>query len=187
MSFTAVLDAVVLVRARERDVLLTLAEANLYRPLWSERILEEVRRHLPDSMDDAARDRLRDAMARAFPEAVVPVPADLDFEALARINAKDRHVVQAAVFGHADVVVTEDAGLREEGQGLGEPWVSRLDFQGCGEFTANAVGVDPDVAAAALDGMLAQRWRLGDDRWPRFLAWMRRQGWAVTADQLEQQ
>ncbi|WP_312722310.1 MULTISPECIES: PIN domain-containing protein [Actinomycetes] len=187
MSFTAVLDANVLLPARVRDVLLTLAEADLYRPLWSERILDEVRRHLPDAMDDAARGRLLEAMTTAFPEAAIPVPTDLGFDALTRINAKDRHVVQAAIFGHADVVVTEDVGLREEGQGLGEPWVSRLDFQGCGEFTANAVGVDPDVAAAALDGMLAQRWRLGDDRWPRFLAWMRRQGWAVTADQLEQQ
>ena len=185
MSLTAVLDADVLVPARRRDVLLTLAEADLYRPLWSEPILDEVRRHLPDSMDDSARDRLRDAMATAFPEAVVPVPIDLDFDALARINAKDRHVVQTAVFGHADVVVTEDAGLRREGQCLGEPWASRLDFQGCGEFTAFAVGVDPDVAAAALDGMLVRRWRLGEDRWARFGAWMRRQGWAVTADQLK--
>lgn len=185
MSFTAVLDAHVLVPARVRDVLLTLAEADLYRPLWSERILDEVCRHLPDSMDGAARDRLLKAMAAAFPEAVVPVPTDLRFDELARINAKDQHVVQAAIFGHADVVVTDDAGLRREGQGLGEPWVSRLDFQGCGEFTAYAVGVDPEIAAAALDDMLARRWRLGDDRWPRFVAWMRRQGWAITADQLE--
>lgn len=185
MSFTAVLDAHVLVPARVRDVLLTLAEADLYRPLWSERILDEVCRHLPDSMDGAARDRLLKAMAAAFPEAVVPVPTGLRFDELARINAKDQHVVQAAIFGHADVVVTDDAGVRREGQGLGEPWVSRLDFQGCGEFTAYAVGVDPEIAAAALDDMLARRWRLGDDRWPRFVAWMRRQGWAITADQLE--
>lgn len=185
MSFTALLDANVLVPARVRDVLLTLAEAHLFRPLWSERILDEVRRHLPDSMDDMARDRLREAIATAFPEAVITVPTDLGFDALARINAKDRHVVQAAIFGHADVVVTDDAGLRQEGQALGEPWVSSLDFQGCGEFTAYAVGADPDGAEAALDGMLARRWRLGDDRWPRFLAWLRHQGWAVTAEQLE--
>ena len=87
MSFTAVLDAHVLVPARVRDVLLTLAEADLYRPLWSERILDEVCRHLPDSMDGAARDRLLKAMAAAFPEAVVPVPTGLRFDELARINA----------------------------------------------------------------------------------------------------
>ena len=100
VSFTAVLDAHVLVPARVRDVLLTLAEADLYRPLWSERILDEVCRHLPDSMDGAARDRLLKAMAAAFPEAVVPVPTGLRFDELARINAKDQHVVQAAIFGH---------------------------------------------------------------------------------------
>lgn len=67
MSFTALLDASVLVPARVRDVLLTLAEAHLFRPLWSERILDEERRHLPDSTDDMARDRLREAIATAFP------------------------------------------------------------------------------------------------------------------------
>lgn len=135
-------------------------------------------------MDGAARDRLLNAMAAAFPEAIVSVPTDLRFDALARINAKDRHVVQAAIFGHADVVVTDDAGLRREGPCLGEPWVRRLDFQGSGEFTTYAVGVDAHVAVAALDDMLARRWGLGEDRWPRFLAWMRRQGWAKTAHQL---
>lgn len=185
MSFTALLDAKVLVPTRIRDVLLTLAEADLYQPVWSERILDEVRRHLPETMSAAAREGLLEAMAAAFPEAVIAAPTDLGFDSLARINAKDRHVVQAAVFADADVIVTEDSGLRSEGETLGEPWASSLDFQGCGEFTAYTVGVNLTAAGAALDDMLTRRWRLGDDKWPRLLAWMRRQGWAVTADELQ--
>lgn len=43
MTFGAVLDACVLVPVALADTLLRAAEAELYRPLWSERILGEVR------------------------------------------------------------------------------------------------------------------------------------------------
>lgn len=43
MTFGAVLDANVLVPVALADVLLGAAEAGLYRPLWSARILDEVR------------------------------------------------------------------------------------------------------------------------------------------------
>ncbi|WP_306362622.1 hypothetical protein [Nocardia sp. CC227C] len=50
MPFRAFLDANVLVSARLRDVLLTLAEVALYEARWSPVVLAEVERHLPSTM-----------------------------------------------------------------------------------------------------------------------------------------
>jgi hypothetical protein len=44
--FTAVIDANALYPSSLRDILLRLAEAELFVPLWSERIVEEMRRNL---------------------------------------------------------------------------------------------------------------------------------------------
>lgn len=186
MSFGAVLDANVLVPARVRDVLLTLAEVGLYRPLWSDVIVEEVTRHLPASMDAAARARLLAAMTSAFPEALVQWPDGLTFDALGRVNGKDHHVVLAAVHSGADAVVTNDAPLREEGLAVQRNLPGDLDFQSCAEFTAYAVDVDRGVAAAALQRMIVKRWRLTESAqdWERFLGWMGTQGWSNTADLL---
>ncbi|MFK3668927.1 hypothetical protein ACI2IX_02050 [Leifsonia aquatica] len=49
-------DANVLVPGRWRDIVLTLAEADLFEILWSPLVLEEVDRHLPAGMDAEARD-----------------------------------------------------------------------------------------------------------------------------------
>lgn len=85
------------------------------------------------------------------------------------------------------VVVTEDAGLRDEGLRLCASLPFDLDFQGCAEFTAYAVDADRQTAREALDHMLVKRWHLGpDDRWPRFLAWAERQGWATVTHVLEE-
>ena len=63
MPFSAVLDANTLYPFSLRDTLLRLAELELYTPLWSERILEEMRRNLverPITQEQA--DRLAAAM-----------------------------------------------------------------------------------------------------------------------------
>lgn len=74
MGFQVVLDANVLLPAPLRDTLLRLAEADLYVPKWSERILAEVTKNLVESgRTDAERAaRVTETMAAAFPEAMVP-------------------------------------------------------------------------------------------------------------------
>lgn len=60
----AVLDACVLVPIRLATTLLWLAEAGLFQPLWSERLLDEVERNLPGVGIDPDRAARRVGMMR---------------------------------------------------------------------------------------------------------------------------
>ncbi len=71
--YTVVLDACVLFPNILRDTLLTLAERELFHPLWSEAILDEVRRNViaKRKVDPAAFDRALALMDAAFDDALV--------------------------------------------------------------------------------------------------------------------
>lgn len=108
MPFAAVLDASVLYPLPLRDTLLRVAEAELYIPYWSERIVDEVVRNLAHdgrASEEQAR-RLGDAMAAAFDGAAVPQVAIDRLEPTMTNDAKDRHVLAAAVVSDAQAVVT---------------------------------------------------------------------------------
>lgn len=111
-NFPVLLDACVLYPAALRDTLLRAAERDLYTPLWSDDVLEEVRRNLvgegKGKITPAQWEHLREQMTLAFPSAAVTGYRNL-IEAMTNDHG-DRHVVAAAVRGHADVIVT--ANLR---------------------------------------------------------------------------
>jgi hypothetical protein len=106
--YAALLDACVLVPSALCDTLLRLAEYGFYRPLWSKRILQEVREAVlrvhPD-MDPARVDRRIQSMNLAFRDATVngwePLAAGLDLP-----DADDRHVLAAGIAGGAQTLVT---------------------------------------------------------------------------------
>ena len=111
--FTVVLDACVLFPMFTRDVLLTLADNGFYNPKWSDKIHAEWTGNLVSHLrargaaeGSAARiDAVRQAMDRAFPDALVRnVPSDS--RDILPVDPKDRHVVMAAVAAHADAIVT---------------------------------------------------------------------------------
>jgi predicted nucleic acid-binding protein len=105
-AFPAFLDTCSLFGAYLCDTLLRLAEAGSYRPLWSAGVLEELQRNLVDSRglpEDAVAHRISE-MRRSFPDAEVDGYETL-VEAMT-CDAKDQHVLAAAVRSDAEVLVT---------------------------------------------------------------------------------
>lgn len=109
MPFSALLDANVLVPNALRDTLLRVAEADFYRPLWSQDILAETRRAIlrirPD-VDPGRLDAMFAGMNTFFSDALVT-----GYESLVggmTNDEGDRHVLAAAVIGRADVIVTNN-------------------------------------------------------------------------------
>ena len=103
---TALLDACALVPIRLATTLLWLAEAGLFEVLWSDAILDEVERNLPKVGVSRERAARRVGMMREAFGAAALVD---DFEHLVpdmACDAKDRHVLVAAVRGGADILVT---------------------------------------------------------------------------------
>jgi predicted nucleic acid-binding protein len=109
VPFSALLDANVLVPNALRDTLLRVAEADFYRPLWSQDVLVETRRtilRLRPDIDPGRLDAMFAGMNEAFSDALVT-----GYEPLVdgMTNDKgDRHVLAAAVIGRADVIVTNN-------------------------------------------------------------------------------
>lgn len=107
MAFPVLLDACVLVPYRLADLLLWLAESELFQPLWSEEILAEVRRSMVSpkiGVPPAQADRRIGQMRAAFPHASID-----HYQALVpgmTNDDKDRHVLAAAVRGQAALIVT---------------------------------------------------------------------------------
>ncbi len=109
MTFAALLDANVLASVALADTLLRTAEAGLYRPLWSRRILEEVRyavlRVHPD-MDPSRIDSRIHAMNESFEDALVEGWEPLAEGIVVSTDPNDQHVIAAAKRGGADAIVT---------------------------------------------------------------------------------
>lgn len=108
--FTALLDANVIYPAGLRDLLLRLADRNLYRVRWSEIIHDEWMRNVLKDRSDLTLDQLqrtRETMDRHFPDAVV-VGFEPLIDGLTLPDADDRHVLAAAIRGRADVIVTQN-------------------------------------------------------------------------------
>ena len=107
-EYAALLDACVLVPMPLCDTLLRLAiEPSFYRPLWSELILQEVGSAMARmAYTTQQSDRRLRAMREHFPEACVESPASLASALTCIPDVNDRHVLAAAICGHANTIVT---------------------------------------------------------------------------------
>ncbi|MFS0143893.1 putative toxin-antitoxin system toxin component, PIN family [Corynebacterium striatum] len=147
-KFSALLDACTLVPVSLADTFLSLAEAGLYRPLWSDRILEEVslavRRIHPELPPEAVERRIA-VMQDFFDDANVTNWEVLE-SVVALPDPDDAHVLAAAIQGRADVIVTFNVKdfPRDELQRFG------IDVQTPDEFLLNQLDLDPDEVLDCL-------------------------------------
>lgn len=110
-EYSVVLDACILIPMALCDCFLRLAEEPaLYRPLWSECILQEVAKSLREDFKRTPEEiawRL-DQMQLAFPEAMVTVPGELLKGVECIPDPDDRHVLAAAVVAHAHAIISQN-------------------------------------------------------------------------------
>ena len=121
-GFRVVLDACVLVPINKVDLLLTFAEQRAYFPLWSDRIMDETVRGIHRATkgrvsEERARTRV-EAMNDAFEDACVEGWEPLEAAITGMPDPDDRHVVAAAVRGHASAIVTDNPKAVLEPLGL---------------------------------------------------------------------
>jgi predicted nucleic acid-binding protein len=107
-AISALLDSCVLYPARLRDLLLTLAAAGFFRPIWSEMIHEEWIGNVLANRSDLTRAQLeaaRSAMERAFPASSISGFEGL-IPTLILPDPDDRHVLAAALHARAELIIT---------------------------------------------------------------------------------
>jgi len=157
-----VLDACVLYPTVMREVLLGVAGAGLFTPVWSERLLEEwaraAARHGPE-VEVTARGEIALARAR-FPEAERPVPQGLA-ERLWLPDPADVHVLATAIASSADGIVTLNAKDFPRGV-LAEEGLTRHDPD---TLLRDLLGRAPGPVTRAAEAVLAEANRLSPEPW----------------------
>jgi predicted nucleic acid-binding protein len=149
VAFRVLLDACVLVPYELSNVILTLAEQDLFTPLWSQQILDETERALTTKLGiapDKARKRIA-AMTTTFPHAMVDNYADLI--KVMRCHKKDRHVLAAAVRGNAQTLVT--ANLDDFPGEAADPY--DVEIVHPDRFLNDQLDLDPELTVNALDSV----------------------------------
>jgi predicted nucleic acid-binding protein len=111
--YAVVLDACVLVPVALVDTLLRIAERDLYRPLWSDRIFAEATDAIVEIHPDIPPEQIARrfaSMDETFEDARVDGWENLE-QTVTLPDPDDRHVVAAAMCGRADAIVT--ANIRD--------------------------------------------------------------------------
>lgn len=155
----ALLDACVIYPTVMRQMLLGVAAAGAFRPLWSARIIAEWQRAAQKLGPEGAAQARAEAvlMRRDWPGAEATWPAGLETR-LWLPDPADIHVLAAAVAGSADVIVTLNARdfprklLADEGLSRADPDAFLLGFWQGQPDMVRAVGQDVLAEASRLSG-----------------------------------
>ena len=145
-----------------REILLGVAKAGAFAPLWSDRILEEwarAARKLGPTGEPQARSEI--ALVRgAWPNASVTWKPSLE-DRLYLPDPADVHVLAAAISGSADVIITMNAKDFPR-QTLAEEGLERFDPDA---FLREIWGRHPDLVAHVAEAVRQEAERLSGDAW----------------------
>lgn len=158
-----VLDACVLYPTVLREILLGVARAGLYDPVWSDRILREwvlaTAKISPAAQEIARGDA---ALAKAaFPRALQEAQPNIEAK-LSLPDANDIHVLAVAISAHADAIVTFNAQDFPRPV-LAEWQIERRDPDG---FLWELHSRHPQTVAQIVEGVRATAQRLSGQPMP---------------------
>ena len=180
--YTALLDACVLYPMAMTDALMSLATTGLFAAKWSTAIEEEWIGALEANRPDL-KGRLgvrRDQIRLAVPDWEVPAVAWRALSPCLELpDAKDVHVLAAAIAGHADCIVT--ANLKHFPRDRVDPY--GIEVIHPDTFIINQWDLNALVVVAAFKRMRA-RWKKPETTAEDFSLAMERGGLAATAARL---
>ncbi len=180
--YTAILDANVLYPQLLRDTLLSLAVERLYHARWSVTIHDEWTRNLAKDRPDLAA---RLPAVIALMNASVPDCLVTNYERLANSielpDADDRHVVAAAIVGHADAIVTFNT--KDFPEAVLQPY--GIEVQHPDEFVMNQLQLQKIPALSAIKKMRS-RWTNPVRPAEELIAAFEKRGLPLTADLLRE-
>lgn len=154
--YTALVDACCLAGTLQRNLLLSLAEADFFRIRWSVKILDETEKAIAEilakkSVGDAAdlAAKARRAMERAFDEADVGDFSSMLCACEGLPDPDDAHVIAAALKTQAAVIVTDN--LKDFPDAFLAPL--NLEARSADAFIADTIALDEGRAVAAIRKM----------------------------------
>lgn len=155
VRYTALLDANVLFPVAICDALIEVAATGIYAPKWSARIDDEWIRNLAE-VKGLPQERFytrRDLMHEACPDWEVPEEAWKTLEmGITLPDEDDRHVLAAALAGHADSIITQN--LKDFPAKLLEPFgITALHPD---EFLLHQLELEPLFVLPAFKAMRAR-------------------------------
>lgn len=182
--YTALLDACVLFPIAIADSLMSLATTGLFAAKWTRRIEQEWIANLEEFRPDL-KGRLgirRDGMRDAIPDWEVEESAWMPLvEGMTLPDTDDRHVLAAAIAGHADCIVT--ANLRDFPAGIVDSY--GIEVVHPDRFIINQWDLDPIMGMTAFKRMRA-RWRNPQATPEDFAQALERNGLAATAQRIRE-
>ena len=145
----AFLDANVIRGQQTTDILLSLADRQVFEPRWTQHVIDEMRRNKPPELSDANIDRRIRAMNMGFPDAMTEAPPQ-ELQDRMQADPKDKHVLAGAVHSESDVLVTNN--LKDFNAPSSGPDAMRVE--GLNEFLNRKLEEDPERVQAALQDMV---------------------------------
>ncbi|WP_405065460.1 PIN domain-containing protein [Kribbella sp. NBC_01510] len=145
----AFLDANVIRGQQTNDILLSLADNQVFEPRWTQQVIDEMRRNRPPGLSEKAIDRRITMMNAAFEDAMTEAPPQ-ELQDQMQADPKDKHVLAGAVASESDVLVTDN--LKDFDPPSSGPNAMRVES--LNQFLSRKLEEDPERVQQGMQDML---------------------------------